>query len=97
MARAMTLKALEEKEQKQKEELKALQAEIRKARRKEIARIKKEQKEKDIQEALTLIELSKEVTLTIRNENGERIPISFYDRLKQILEMKQIQEQRQTK
>lgn len=97
MARAMTLKELEEKEQKQKEELKNLRAEIKKARRKEIARIKKEQKEKDIQEALTLIELSKEVTLTIRNENGERIPISFYDRLKQILEMKQIQEQRQTK
>lgn len=91
MARAMTLKALEEKEQKQKEELKALQAEIRKARRKEIARLKKEQREKDIEEALSLIELSKEVTLTVRNENSERIPISFYDRLKQI------QEQRQTK
>lgn len=90
MARAMTLKALEEKEQKQKEELKALQAEIRKARRKEIARLKKEQREKDIEEALSLIELSKEVTLTVRNENGERIPISFYDRLKQIQEQKQI-------
>lgn len=90
MARAMTLKALEEKEQKQKEELKALQAEIRKARRKEIARLKKEQREKDIEEALSLIELSKEVTLTVRNENGERISISFYDRLKQIQEQKQI-------
>lgn len=90
MARAMTLKALEEKEQKQKEELKALQAEIRKARRKEIARLKKEQREKDIEEALSLIELSKEVTLTVRNENGERIPISFYDRLKQIQEQKQM-------
>lgn len=91
MARAMTLKALEEKEQKQKEELKALQAEIRKARRKEIARLKKEQREKDIEEALSLIELSKEVTLTVRNENGERIPISFYDRLKQIQEQRQMQ------
>lgn len=86
MARKVTLKELEEREQKRAEELKELRAEIRKARAKEIARIKKEQKEKEVQEALALIELSKKLTLTVADENGSKRSVTFYDRLKELLD-----------
>lgn len=86
MARKITLKELEEREQKRAEELKELRAEIRKARAKEIARIKKEQKEKEVQEALALIELSKKLTLTVADENGSKRSVTFYDRLKELLD-----------
>lgn len=82
MARTKSVEELRAKTLKLEEQLKKARAEERKARQLEEAKRKKEEHERAVQEALQLIEISKKVTITGHNENGEKEVITVYEFLK---------------
>ena len=82
MARKKSIEELQARTAKLQEQLKQAKAEERKARQLEEAKRKKEEHERAVQEALQLIEISKKVTITGHNENGEKEVITVYEFLK---------------
>lgn len=82
MARTKSVEELRAKTLKLEEQLKKARAEERKARQLEEAKRKKEEHERAVQEALQLIEISKKVTITGHNENGEKEVLTVYEFLK---------------
>ena len=82
MARTKSVEELRAKTLKLEEQLKKARAEERKARQLEESKRKKEEHERAVQEALQLIEISKKVTITGHNENGEKEVLTVYEFLK---------------
>lgn len=82
MATKKTSVELRSEADKLQERLTALRKEARKAERAEKAKAQREQREREKEEAVKLIDISKKLSMIVRNENGEKESVSVYEFLK---------------